>query len=86
MNDSNQSSVQLIRWIQEIIPHIEIHGTLHKKWMTLSRVPFSYSDKFKNLSYTLRFIAQCIRNKWFLRELCSTNSMNSRNYPAYSDS
>ena len=31
MTDSHQSCVQLFWSIQEIIPHIEIHSTLHKK-------------------------------------------------------
>ena len=57
MNDSDQSSVQLFWWIQEITPHIQIHGTLHKKWMILTRVLFNYSDELKKLSYKLRFIA-----------------------------
>ena len=31
MNDSEESSVQLLWSIQEIIAHIEIHNTLDKK-------------------------------------------------------
>ena len=42
MNDSEQSSVQLFWWIQEIIPHIEIHSTLHKKSMILNTALYSY--------------------------------------------
>ena len=31
-----------------------------------------YSDEFKKLSYTLRFITHYIRNKWFWAEFCLT--------------
>ena len=86
MNDSHQSCVQLFWSIQEIIPHIEIHSTLHKKWMILIRVVFNYSDEFDELSHTLRFIAHYIRNEWFSSELCSTILMNSRNYHTHWDS
>ena len=83
MNDSDQSSVQLFWSIQEIIPHIEIHTTLHEKWMILSRVLVNYSDQFKKLSHRLRFIAHYIRNEWFPSEFCSSILMNLRNYRAY---
>ena len=86
MNGSEDSSVQVFWSIQEIIPHIEIHSTLHKKWMILNRVVFSYSDEFKKLSYTLRFIEHYIRNEWFSPELCSAILINSRNYPTHWDS
>ena len=72
MNDSEQSSVQLFWSIQEIIAHIELHGTLHKKWMFRSRVVFNHFDQFKKLSHTLRFIAHCVRNEWFSEEFCLT--------------
>ena len=85
MNDSEQSCVLLFWWIQEIIPHIEIHSTLHKKSMILSRVVLKYSHQFKNLSYTLRFIAHYIRNEWFWAELRSTIPINSRNYLTHWD-
>ena len=65
MNDSEYDSVQLFWLIQEIIPHIEIHSTLHKKWTILSTVLFNYSDQFKKLSHIFRFIAHYIRNEWF---------------------
>ena len=75
MNDPEQySSVQLLWWIQEIISYIEVHSTLHKKWMILNRVLFKYSHEFKKLSYTLRFIAHSIRNEWFSSEFCCTYS------------
>ena len=83
MNDSDYSSVQLFWLIQEIIAHIEIHSTLHKKWMILKRVLFNYSDEFKKLSHTLIFIAHYIRNEWSWEELCSAILMNSRNYPTH---
>ena len=86
MNDSDYSSVQLFWSIQEIIPHIEVHRTLHKKWVILIRVVFSYRDQFKKLSHTLRFIAHYIRNEWFSPELCSAILINSRNYPTHWDS
>ena len=86
MNDSHQSCVQLFWSIQEIIPHIEIHRTLHKKWMILTRIVFNYSDQFKKLSHTLRFIAHYIRNEWFWVELCSAILINSRNDPTHWDS
>ena len=72
MYDSHQSSVQLFWWIQEIIEHIEIHSTLHKKCMILIRVLFNHSDQFKKLSHTLRFVAHCIRNEWSWAEFCLT--------------
>ena len=66
MNDSDhQSSVQLFWWIQEIIPHIEIHSTLCKRWTILTRVLFDYSDGLKKLSHTLRFIAHYVRDERF---------------------
>ena len=83
MNDSEETSLQLFGWIQEIIPHIEIHRTLHKKWMILNRVVFSDSDEFKELSNTLKFIAHYIRNHWFSGELCWTILMSLRNYPTH---
>ena len=83
MKDSEQSSVPLFWSIQEIIPYIRIHSTLHKKWMIVTRVVFNYSDEFKKLFHTLRFMAYYIRNEWFWRELCSTILINSRNYPTY---
>ena len=86
MNDSEYSPVQLFWWIQEIIPNIEIYSTLHKKWMIPITVLFNYSDEFKKLSHTLRFIAQYIRNEWFAPELCSTIPMSSRNNPTHWDS
>ena len=86
MNDSHQSSLQLFWTIQEIIPHIEIGSTLHKKWMMVNRVLSHYSDEFKKLLHTLRFIAHYIRNEWFWRELCSIVLINSRNYPTHWDS
>ena len=46
-------------------PHIEIHSTFHKKSMILKTVPFNYSDQFKKLAQTLRFIAHYIKNEWF---------------------
>ena len=81
MNDSHQSCAPQFWWIQEIIPHIELHSILHKKWMILSTVLFSCSDEFKKLSHTLRFIAYYIRNEWFWIQFCSTILNNSRNYP-----
>ena len=86
MNDSHQSCVQLFWSIEETIPHIEIYGTLYKEWMILSRVVFNYSDEFKKLSHTLRFIAHYIRNEWFEREFYSTILMSFRNYPINWDS
>ena len=83
MNDSNQSSIQLFWSIQETIPHIEIHSTLHKKWMILTRVLFNYSDQFKKLPHTLRFIAHCIRNEWFGAEFCLTFLMALWQYSIY---
>ena len=85
MNDSEESSVELFWSIQEIVPYIEIHSTLHKKWMILIRVLFDY-DEFKKLSHTLRFIAHYIRNEWSSIEFCSIILMNSRNYPIHWDS
>ena len=64
MNFEN-SSVQLFWSIHESTPHIEIHSTLHEKCMILKRALFNYSDEFKKLSYTLRFIAHDIRDEWF---------------------
>ena len=86
MNDSEKGSIQLFLWIQEIIPHVEIHSTLHKKSMILNRVVFNYSDHFKKLYHTLRFIAYFIRNEWFSSEFSLTILMNSRNYPTHWDS
>ena len=86
MNDSKYSFVQLFSWIQEIIPHIEIHSTLHKKWTIHTKALFNYSDELKKSSHTLRFIAHYIRNEWFSLEFCSTILMNSRNYPTHWDS
>ena len=68
------------------IVHIEIHSTLHKKWMILSRALFNYSDQFKKLSHTLKFIAHYIRNEWSWTQLSSTILNNSRNYPTCWDS
>ena len=65
MNNSHQSCAQQFWSIQEIIPHIEIHSTLDKKWMILTRVILNYSDEFKKLSDTFRFIAHYIRNESF---------------------
>ena len=79
MNDSEKSCVQLFWSIQEIIPSIEVHSTLHKKWMILTRVLFNYSDELKKLSHTLRFIAHYIRNEWFWKQFRSTILVNSRN-------
>ena len=70
MNDSHHSCVQLFRWIQDIIPHIDIHSILHKKWMILKRVLFYYSDEFKKLSDKPGFIAHYIGNEWFSAEFC----------------
>ena len=83
MNDSEESSVPLFWWIQEIISHIEIHSPLHKKWMILiiAIVAFNYSDEFKKLSYTSRFMVHYIRNEQFWVQFCSTILINSRNYP-----
>ena len=86
MNDSEKSCVQLFWSIQEIITPIEVHSTLHKKWMILSTVPFNYSHEFKKLSHTLRFIAHYIRNEWFTRKLYSTILMSFRNYHTHWDS
>ena len=83
MNDCEESFVQLFWWIQEIISHIEIHSTLHKKWMILNRVVFSYSDEFKKLSDAFRFIAHYIRNGWFWTEFCLTFWMASWQYSIY---
>ena len=83
MNDSHQSCAQLFWLIPEIIPHMEIHGTLHKKWMILNRVVFRYFDEFKKSSHTLRFIAHYIKNQWFSEELCWTILMSLRNYPTH---
>ena len=82
-NDSQESSVQLFWSIQEIILHIEIHSTLLKKWMILTRVLFNYSDEFNKFSHTLRFIAHYIRNEWPWREFCSIILMSLRNYPTH---
>ena len=57
MNDFEQSFVQLFASIKGIIPHIQIHSTLHKEPMILKTVLFNYSDEFKKLSQTLTFIA-----------------------------
>ena len=86
MNDPEQSSVQPFCWIQEIIVHIEVHSTLHKQRMILKTVLFNYSDQFKKLSHTLRFIAHSIRNEWFWPECCSAILMNWRSYPTHWDS
>ena len=84
MNHSQYSSVQLFWWIQEIIPHIEIHSTLHKKWMILKRVVFNYSNEFKKLTHTWRFIAHYIRNESFWLQFCSSILMNSRHIEIHS--
>ena len=86
MNDSEQSSVQLFWWIQEIIPHIEIHSTLHKKSMILNTALYSYLYESKKLSHTLTFIARDIGNERFWVEFCAAILMNSRNYPTHWDS
>ena len=86
MNVSEQSCVQSFWSIQESIPDIEIHSTLHKKSMIVSTVLFHYSHEFKKLSYILRFMAHYIRNECFWAELCSIILINSRNYPTYWDS
>ena len=86
MIDSKQSSVQLFWWAQELILHIKIHSTLHKKWLILTRVLFNYSEEFKKLSHGFRFIAHYIRDKWFWSEHCSTILMNLRNDPTHLDS
>ena len=65
MNCSHQSWVQLFRWIGWIVPHIDIHRWLDKKWVILSTVLFKYSDEFRKICDTLRFMAQYVRNEWF---------------------
>ena len=86
MSDDQESSLELFWEIQEIIVHIEIHSTLHKKGMILTRVLLDYSDEFKKLSRILRFIAHYIRNEWFEKELCLAILMNSTNYFTHWDS
>ena len=83
MNDSEKSSFQLFWWIQEIIPHIEIDSTLHKKWMILSTVLLNYSNEFKKLSRTLRFVAYFIGNEWFWAEFCLASVMALWQYSIY---
>ena len=73
-------------WIQGIIREIEVHGTLRKMWVILTRVLFSYCDAFKKLCHTLRSIAYYIRNEWFWKEFCWIILMNQRNYLINSDS
>ena len=51
MNDSDNSCVQVLWWIQEIILHIEIHNALYKKWMILSRVMFDFFNGFMAVFY-----------------------------------
>ena len=86
MYDPEQSSLSLFWWIQEIIPHIEIGRTLHKKGMILTRVVFNYFDEFKKLSHTLKFMAHYIRDEYSLSEFSSAILMNSRNSLTHWDS
>ena len=65
MNDSYQRSVQLFRWIEEMMPHIGIHSTLRKRWMMLIRVVFRYFAELKKLSHTSSFIERYIGIEWF---------------------
>ena len=85
MNDSHQSCVQLFWWIQEIIPHIEIHSTLHKKWIILNRVRFNYSDQLKKLPHTFIFMAHCIWNQWLWAEFCVAFLMALSQYFVYTE-
>ena len=81
LNDFYQKScAKQIWWIQKIISLIGIDSILLKKWTILTRVFFSYSDEFKKLSHTFRFITHCIRNEWFSPELYWRIPSNSMNY------
>ena len=80
---SHQNSVQLLWRVEEIIRHIEIYSTLYKKWMNLNTVVLNYSDEFKKLSHTLRFMAHCIRNEWLWAEFCLTFLMTLWQYSIY---
>ena len=73
MYDSQQSSVELFWGIQEIIVHIEVHSTLHKKWTILTRLLFNYCDELKKLSYKLEFIAHYNGIELYLRASCWIN-------------
>ena len=76
LHDSDQTSVHLCRWIEEIISETEIHGTLDKNWLVLRRLLFKYSQDSKKWFHALGFIAYCVGNEWFSPELCSINSVD----------
>ena len=65
INDCNYSCRQLFWWFEEIIAHVEIHSTLEKNRIIVSRVLSKYSDKFNQSSHTLWFIVHWIRNVGF---------------------
>ena len=54
--------------------------------MIVRRVLLEYSDDFKKLSHTLRFIVHHRRNQWSRIQSYSGTLMVSRNYPTHWDS
>ena len=78
--------MQPFLWNQEIIPHIQIHSTLHKKSMIPIRVLLNYSHEFKKLTDAFKFIPHHIRNESFWGEFRSPIPTNSRNSPTNLDS
>ena len=63
MNDCEESSVQPFWSIQEIISHIQIHGTLHQKWMIVSRVLFNIFNGFMTIFYLYGNVGNGVKNE-----------------------
>ena len=57
-------STILMNW--RIILQIEIHSTLHRKWMILSRVLFNYSHEFKKLILQIEIYSTSLHRKWMI--------------------
>ena len=81
MNDPEKSSVRLFSSIQEIIAHIEIHSTLHQKWMILSRVLFNIFKRFMEIFYWSGKVRNWVKNEWIEKALSSNFMVLEESYP-----
>ena len=86
INVSHQTSVQLLWWFRELIPHSEIRRTLQRKWIILITVVFSYADDSRKLLYIFTFTAIYIGSACLLAYSRSAFLMISRDYRTHWDS
>ena len=76
MNYSQESFVELLRWVRLNLPLLNSPQKSHYKSIILRRVLLKYWDKFDNIVYYRTSLVNHIRNQSFWTEFCWTIDMS----------